>query len=212
MIISREIIDSGESLRMRQLILMAELSKKAGSCDLCQLYKYRERVVFGEGVVGKGLMVIGEGPGRDEDLSGRPFVGRAGKLLDAILESAGFTRKANVYIANIVKCRPPQNRAPLPEEREACLPYLLEQIRIVDPKIIILLGATALQGLVDAKAKISACRGRWILWENRHVMPTYHPAALLRNPNYKEDVWADIKLVIDKYREIVDPDHYSEYY
>jgi len=192
--------------------MMDTLARQAESCDLCQLFRHREQVVFGEGVIGKGLMVIGEGPGHEEDISGRPFVGRAGKLLDAILESAGFTRKANIYVANIVKCRPPGNRTPLPEEKDACLPYLMKQIQIVDPKIIILLGATALQGLIDPKAKIGACRGKWIELESRYYMPTYHPAALLRNPKYKEDVWEDIKQVIDKYRELVDPGHYSEYY
>ena len=197
---------------MDQLELMAELELKTGSCNLCKLRGQCTQVVFGEGVLGKGLMVIGEGPGQDEDRLGRPFVGRAGKLLDIILDSGGFSRATNTYIANIVKCRPPENRIPLPEEREACKPYLLEQIRLAEPKIILLLGATAIQGLVDEKAKIGASRGRWIIWQNIQVMPTYHPAALLRNPDLKILVWEDIKLVIDKYREIVDPDHYSEYH
>ena len=191
---------------------MAELKAKAEACALCQLRQQCQQVVFGDGVSGKGLMVIGEGPGQEEDLLGLPFVGRAGRLLDQILASGGFSRKINTYIANIVKCRPPGNRTPHPEEREACKPYLLEQIRIAEPKIVVLLGATALQGLIDPKAKIGASRGQWILWEGVQVMPTYHPAALLRNPNLKTVVWEDMKLVIDKYRELVDPGHFSEYH
>lgn len=197
---------------MAALEKIAELEQKTAHCRLCQLSGQRTQVVFGDGVPGKGLMVIGEGPGQDEDRLGKPFVGRAGKLLDLILESGGFSRQTNTYIANIVKCRPPGNRVPLPEEREACKPYLLEQIRLAEPKIIMLLGATALQGLIDSKAKIGASRGRWIEWEGVQVMPTYHPAALLRNPSLKAVVWEDLKLVIGRYRELADPGHYSEYY
>ncbi len=197
---------------MEQNMLMAQLQKRAEACQSCGLRKECRQVVFGEGILGKGLMVIGEGPGQEEDKLGRPFVGRAGRLLDMILESAGFSRERNTYVANIVKCRPPGNRTPLPVEREACLPYLQEQIRLVDPKIIILLGATALQGLVDPKAKISVSRGRFLEWQGIQVMPTYHPAALLRNPNLKALVWEDMKQVIDEYRKLVDPDHCSEYH
>jgi DNA polymerase len=197
---------------MTQNESMAELQQKAEKCSLCQLRQQCTQVVFGEGVLGKGLMVIGEGPGQEEDTLGRPFVGRAGKLLDLILDSGGFSRTTNTYIANIVKCRPPGNRAPLPEERDACKPFLLEQIQIAEPKIIILLGATAMQGMIDQKAKIGTSRGRWLEWEGIQIMPTYHPAALLRNPNLKITVWEDIKMVIDKYREIVDPAHSSEYH
>ncbi|MEA4891442.1 MAG: uracil-DNA glycosylase [Peptococcaceae bacterium] len=186
---------------------LEELRRQAEACHKCALRQGCLKVVFGEGIPNKGLMVIGEGPGQDEDRLGRPFVGRAGKLLDLILESGGFSRQTNTYVANIVKCRPPQNRVPLPEEREACLPYLLEQIQLADPRIILLLGATALQGLVDPKAKISASRGQWIQWQGRLLMPTYHPAALLRNPGLKAPVWEDVKLVVDKYRELVDPEH-----
>ena len=191
---------------------MAKLKDAVEACGLCQLRQGCRQTVFGEGPLGKGLMVIGEGPGQEEDATGRPFVGRAGKLLDLILASGGFSRQANTYVANIVKCRPPENRAPLPEEREACLPFLLEQIRFAEPKIVILLGATALQGLIDSKAKIGSSRGRWITWRGVQLMPTYHPAALLRNPSYKRVVWEDLKLVIDKYRELVDPEHFSEYH
>ena len=197
---------------MTQLEKMADLEQKTENCSLCQLSGHRSQVVFGEGVLGKGLMVVGEGPGQDEDKQGRPFVGRAGRLLDLILESGGFSRETNTYIANIVKCRPPGNRTPVPGEREACKPYLLEQIRLAEPKIMVLLGATAIQGLIDANAKIGASRGRWLDWQGIQIMPTYHPAALLRNPNLKAAVWEDMKMVIDKYRELVDPEHYCEYH
>lgn len=191
---------------------LAKLRQEAENCQRCSLRQGCSCVVFGEGIPEKGLMVIGEGPGGDEDRLGRPFVGRAGKLLDLILESGGFSRQKNTYVANIVKCRPPQNRTPLPEERNACLPFLLQQIQLVDPKIILLLGATALQGLVDPKAKISASRGQWLEWQGRLCMPTYHPAALLRNPGLKSLVWEDLKLVVNKYRELVDPRHVCEYH
>ncbi|MFB5085304.1 uracil-DNA glycosylase, partial [Symbiobacterium thermophilum] len=122
-----------------------------------------------------------------------------------------FDRKRNCYIANIVKCRPPGNRAPEPAERQACWPYLRAQIRLVRPKIIVLLGATALQGIIDPSARITRMRGQWIEREGIHFMPTYHPAALLRDPSKKKDVWNDMKQVIARYRELVDPNHYSPY-
>ena len=191
---------------------LEKLREDCLNCRGCELCQTRTNVVFGVGSGDAKLMFIGEGPGENEDLQGEPFVGRAGKLLDLILESGGFSRQTNTYVANIVKCRPPQNRVPLPEEREACLPWLNEQIRLADPKIIILLGATALQGLVDPKAKISASRGQWMEWQGRALMPTYHPAALLRNSGLKAAVWEDIKLVVDKYRELVDPNHPCEFH
>ena len=200
-----------EASGLRQAEL-SELRQRVESCAICQLRLQCAQVVFGEGPLGGGLMVIGEGPGQEEDRQGRPFVGRAGKLLDLILESGGFSRERNTYVANIVKCRPPENRTPFPDERKACLPYLQEQIRLAGPKIIILLGATALQGLIDPAAKISSCRGKWIEWHDVWVMPTYHPAALLRNPRLKADVWEDVKSVVDKFRELVDPDHHCEYH
>lgn len=188
-----------------------QLEKSAIGCTKCNLSKSRTQVVFGEGNVHAGIMLIGEGPGYYEDELGRPFVGPSGELLDKILGACGFTRWEHVYIANIVKCRPPQNREPLPEERQACLPYLKEQIRLIDPDIIVLLGATALKGLISADMKISEFRGKWIDWENRNVMPTYHPAALLRNPSLKKDSWEDFKNVVVKYRELVNPGHYCAF-
>lgn len=190
---------------------LEELRRQSLSCEKCNLSKSRTQVVFGEGNLYAGLMLIGEGPGYYEDQLGRPFVGPSGELLDKILGACGFTRWEHVYIANIVKCRPPQNREPLPEERNACLPYLREQIRLIDPKIIILLGATALKGLIDSSAKISLMRGQWIDWEGRFVMPTYHPSALLRNPALKRDAWEDFKQVVVKYRELINPAHYCAF-
>ena len=130
-----------------------------------------------------------------------------GQLLDKILSACGFNREEHVYIGNIVKCRPPDNRDPLPAERNSCLPWLFKQISAIRPQIIILLGATAVKGLIDPNAKITKLRGKWMEWEGFLVMPTFHPSALLRNPALKKDAWEDFKMVVQKYRELVDPDH-----
>ena len=191
---------------------LEDLRKAIDGCTQCELHKNRNHIVFGEGYEEARIMLIGEGPGFEEDKTGRPFVGRSGQLLDKILAVCNFSREKYVFIGNIVKCRPPENRAPFPEERQTCLPYLLKQIEIIDPPILILLGATAIQGLLDPKAKISKERGHWQRWNNRWVMPTYHPSALLRNPNLKKDSWEDFKEVIKKYRELVDPTHYCEHF
>lgn len=188
------------------------LTNEVRTCTRCELHKHRIQAVFGTGNPFAELMVIGEGPGEEEDKQGLPFVGKSGQLLDKILGAAGFSRQENVFIANIVKCRPPSNREPAPEERSACLPFLLLQIELIQPSIIILLGATALKGLIDPEAKISQIRGKWLEWNQFHVMPTYHPSALLRNPDLKKDVWEDMKQVVQKYREIVDPSHPCEYF
>lgn len=188
-----------------------KLKEEVLQCTHCALSQTRTHVVFGEGPPDADIFCIGEGPGRDEDLTGRPFVGRSGQLLDKILAACGFNRKEHVFIGNIVKCRPPNNRAPLPEERSMCLPYLLQQIELVNPKIIILLGATALNGLLDPKLKITQVRGNWIEWQGRWVMPVFHPSALLRNPNLKRPTWEDFKKVVTRYRELVNPEHSSPY-
>ena len=188
-----------------------KLKTEVLSCTKCQLSCTRKNVVFGEGNPDADVFLIGEGPGHEEDLTGRAFVGRSGQLLDKILAACGFNRKNHVFIGNILKCRPPGNRVPLPEERAACLPYLLKQIEIINPKIIILLGATALNGLVDPKLRITKVRGSWIKWNDRWTMPTFHPSALLRNPNLKKETWEDFKKVVLKYRELVDSEHYSKY-
>ena len=172
----------------------------------------RHNVIFGEGCHAAEIMLVGEAPGADEDRSGRPFTGKSGLLLDKILAACGFNRKDHVFISNIVRCRPPDNRVPTEDEAAACIPYLHEQIRIVDPKIIMPMGATAMKRLLgDNSMRITKVRGRWLQWHNRLVMPVYHPAALLRNPALKKDTWEDYKQVVLKYRELVDPAHHSDH-
>jgi DNA polymerase len=190
---------------------MDRLKEETLPCVLCSLRQGAKQVVFGEGNPSARIMIIGEGPGQEEDRLGRPFVGPAGQLLDKILAAGGFARMEHTYIANTVKCRPPGNRIPTPSERAVCLTYLRRQIEIVDPVIILLLGATALQGLVKPDGRISRDRGQWILWENRWVMPTYHPAALLRDASLKRPVWDDVKLLVARYREMADANHASQY-
>jgi len=187
------------------------LKTEVSNCTKCSLSGTRNKVVFGGGNPDAEIFVIAEGPGYEEDLQGIPFVGKSGKLLDKIFAACGFTREKHVYISNIVKCHPPGNRAPSKPEQDACLPYLIQQIDLVDPKIIILLGATALKGLIDPNLKITKIRGEWIDWNNRLVMPVFHPSALLRNPDLKRPTWEDFKKIVLKYRELVDPEHYSKY-
>lgn len=189
--------------------VFSDMSSQVSACTRCRLHEGRTHAVFGMGNPYAEIMLIGEGPGRDEDLQGLPFVGKSGQLLDKILAACGFTREEHVYIGNIVKCRPPNNRDPLPEERNACLPWLFQQISHIRPKILILLGGTAVKGLIDPDARITRLRGKWMDWEGFWVMPTYHPSALLRNPALKKEAWEDFKQVVIKYRELVDPDHQS---
>ena len=180
------------------------------NCTACSLHKTRNHAIWGEGNFNAEIMVIGEAPGADEDRIGRPFVGKSGQLLDKIIAACGFTREQHIFISNIVKCRPPANRVPSEEEVKACFPILLKQIELVNPKIIIPLGATALKRLFnDQNLKITRLRGEWMQWQNRLVMPVYHPSALLRNPALKRDSWEDFKKVVFKYRELVDSNHYS---
>lgn len=190
---------------------MDQLKDEASQCARCALRQGARQVVFGEGNPSARIMVVGEGPGQEEDRLGRPFVGPAGQLLDKILAAGGFARMEHTYIANIVKCRPPGNRIPTPSERADCLPLLHRQIEIADPAVILLLGATALQGLVKPEGRISRDRGQWILWNDRWVMPTYHPAALLRDASLKRPVWEDVKLLVARYRETADAGHVSQY-
>jgi len=190
---------------------LKDLKSEVLSCTKCPLHKTKTNAVFGNGNPDAELMIIAEAPGYYEDQSGIVFQGKSGKLLDKILAAGGFDRNRHIYISNIVKCRPPSNRAPNKIEKDACLPYLYEQIELIDPEIIILLGATALKGLIDPYAKITQVRGQWINWNGRLVIPTFHPSALLRNPDLKRPVWEDIKKIVAKYRELVDPEHYSVY-
>ncbi|OFX83609.1 MAG: uracil-DNA glycosylase [Bacteroidetes bacterium GWF2_33_16] len=188
---------------------LEQLKAEVTECTRCALSQKRTNVVFGEGSPNAKIMCIGEGPGYYEDQMGRPFVGKSGELLDKILGVCGFNRTEHVYIANIVKCRPPENRDPLPEERTTCLPYLLKQIEIIQPTILVLLGATALKGLIDPSAKITQVRGTWLIWNGYKVMPTFHPSALLRNEQLKRPAWEDFKKVVTKYRELVNSNHFS---
>jgi len=179
------------------------------SCTKCSLSQTRNNVIFGEGNTSGGIFIIGEAPGRDEDIQGRPFVGKSGQLLDKILAACGFTRSQHVFISNIVKCRPPDNRTPSPQEAAACMPWLLKQIELINPGILILLGATALKYMAGNELKISRERGNWLMLDGRLAMPVYHPAALLRDPSLKRDTLEDYKKIVLKYRELIDPNHIS---
>lgn len=177
---------------------LEKIKKELGDdCMRCKLHKGRHRVVFGEGNPKAELMFIGEAPGRDEDLQGKPFVGRAGQLLTKIIEAMKLKR-SDVYITNVVKCRPPENRAPQPDEVDACEGFLFRQINVIKPRIIVCLGSVACQNLLKTEKKISGIRGQWQDWNGIQVMPTYHPAYLLRNPEAKKEVWNDMKKVMEE--------------
>jgi DNA polymerase len=171
---------------------MEELRQTILKCHLCQLCKSRKNTVFGEGNTKAKLMFVGEGPGASEDATGRPFVGQAGQLLTKIIENVLELKKSDVYIANIVKCRPPQNRAPTYEEANICREYLLKQIEIINPDIIVALGSTSFRYLTDDETPISKVRGEMIQYKNVKLIPTFHPSFLLRNPSAKKDVWKDM--------------------
>jgi len=190
---------------------LSQMDREVQECTRCELYLKRTQAVLGGGNPFSELILIGEGPGEEEDRQGVPFVGKSGQLLDKILAAAGFSKEENVYITNIVKCRPPGNREPNPEERAACLPFLMRQIELIQPGIIVLLGSTALKALINPEGRITKMRGKWITWNGIQVIPTYHPSALLRNPDLKKDVWEDFKSVVQKYREEIDPHHHSNY-
>ncbi len=180
-----------------EAVSLTELQTSCLNCSRCGLRSGCNNIVFGEGDPKARLMFIGEGPGADEDRLGRPFVGKAGQLLDKIIAAIGSSRE-EVYIANIVKCRPPGNRVPKKEEAEQCMPWLYRQIEFIKPEVIVLLGSTALQNLIDPSARITKCRGNWLKSRSGiKIMPTYHPAALLRDPSKKADVWHDMKMVRD---------------
>jgi DNA polymerase len=175
---------------------LASLSKLLEGCPRCKLSKSRTNIVFGQGNPKAELMFVGEAPGRDEDEQGLAFVGRAGQLLTKIIEAMGYKRD-DVFIANVLKCRPPNNRNPEPDEVAACRPFLEEQIRLIAPKVIVTLGTFAAQALLETDESIGRLRGRWRTARGVRVMPTFHPAFLLRSPERKKDVWEDMKLVRD---------------
>jgi len=197
-----------------------EIEKIASTCTKCQLSKGRTKVVFGNGPVPCDLMLIGEGPGAEEDIQGLPFVGRAGQLLTQILASVGINRPDDIYITNTVKCRPPDNRAPLATEQEACAPYLEAQIKFVKPKIILLAGSPAVKAILKTDEPITTIRGKWLKLQGTEisVMPIFHPAYLLRNPSKEKgkpkwQTWQDIQEVknaLEYFRKVAELSKESE--
>jgi uracil-DNA glycosylase len=186
---------------------ITELAQHCNQCHRCGLGENRTHAVVGRGHLQAPIMVIGEAPGQSEDETGLPFVGRSGQLLEKILASVNLSTEHDVYICNINKCRPPNNRVPTPDEMAACIPYLLEQIRLVDPKIILLTGATAVKGITGDKRGITKIRGQWIEWSGRWCMPIFHPSYLLRNPSKEVGkpkwlMWQDVQTVRAKLDEI----------
>ncbi|MBE9111479.1 uracil-DNA glycosylase [Nodosilinea sp. LEGE 07298] len=186
---------------------LATLGTHCRGCLRCDLSETRTHAVVSRGSSTAPVFIIGEGPGQQEDEQGLPFVGKSGQLLEKILASVRFDTEKEVYISNIVKCRPPENRVPTTAEIAACKGYLLEQIRMVDPKIILLTGATAVKGLLGIKSGISKIRGEWMEWEGRLCMPIFHPAYLLRNPSRDKGspkwlMWQDIQAVRAKVDEL----------
>ncbi|MCL1469778.1 uracil-DNA glycosylase [Argonema antarcticum] len=184
-----------------------QLANHCNKCDRCRLGDTRIHAVVGRGNPQAPIMIVGEAPGQNEDETGLPFVGKAGQLLEKILAAVGLSSEKDVYICNVNNCRPPNNRVPKPDEIAACKPYLLEQIRLVNPKIILLTGATAVKGLTGDKRGITKIRGTWMEWEGRLCMPILHPAYLLRNPSKESGspkwlMWQDIQAVRAKLDEL----------
>ncbi len=190
--------DNSKPLQAKSL---EELRAAIGDCQRCKLCSGRTHLVFGVGNPKAKLMFVGEGPGRDEDLQGEPFVGRAGQLLTDIITKGMGLKREDVNIANVVKCRPPENRNPEPDEVAACEPFLKKQIDLIRPKIIVGLGKFAVQTLLQSKVPITKVRGNWHSYHGIKLMPTFHPAYLLRNPADKKLVWEDIKKVIKELRD-----------
>ncbi len=187
---------------------LEEISHHCNQCHRCELGNYRTHAVIGRGNPQAPIMIIGEAPGQNEDEQGLPFVGRSGQLLDKILASVGLSTQQEVYISNAIRCRPPSNRTPNASELEACKPYLLEQIRLVNPKIILLTGATSVKSILGDKRGITKIRGQWMTWNERLCMPIFHPAYLLRNPSREKGkpkwlMWEDIQAVRRKYDELM---------
>jgi len=186
--ISKTLPDSGETVE--------EIRLDVGNCTRCPLHEGRTKIVHSTGNLQADLMIIGEAPGADEDAKGEPFVGRAGQLLNKIIEAIGMKRE-DVFIGNINRCRPPGNRAPVPNETAACKPFLLREIAVVKPKVIVVLGNTAMKNLLDTKEGITKLRGIFQDYYGVKVMPTFHPAYLLRDPSKKREVWEDMKKIRD---------------
>ncbi len=188
---ARAYLEGGAS----QPISLEDLRKDIGDCRRCKLHEERNLLVFGEGSSKARLVFVGEGPGREEDLEGRPFVGEAGRLLTRIIEAMGLSRES-VYICNVVKCRPPKNRDPEGDEIESCLPFLKRQLNLIQPDVICALGRVAAQTLLGKEFRITRERGKWHSFMDIPMMPTFHPAYLLRNPTAKREVWEDIQEIM----------------
>lgn len=187
---------------------LEQLAQHCNQCQRCGLAEGRKNVVVSRGNPNASIMIVGEGPGEQEDEQGLPFVGKSGQLLDKVLASVRLDTQNDVYICNVVKCRPPGNRDPRAGEMAACVPYLREQVRLVDPKIILLTGGIALKGLLGIKEGITKVRGNWMEWEGRYCMPIFHPAYLLRNPSKDKGkpkwlMWQDIQAIRKKLDELV---------
>ena len=185
-----------ETTPVSQASGLAAVREELGDCVRCKLHKGRKNIVFGEGDPNATIVFVGEGPGQEEDVQGRPFVGAAGQLLTDIIVKGMQLKRQDVYICNIVKCRPPGNRNPEPDEIEACEPFLIKQLQAINPKIIIGLGNVAVKTLLKTKEGITSLRGNWKTYQGIPLMPTFHPAYLLRTPSDKKLVWEDIKKVI----------------
>ncbi|MGE5676690.1 MAG: uracil-DNA glycosylase [Pseudomonadota bacterium] len=191
------------------MLTMDELSSVISSCTKCRLHQNRTNTVPGEGNHKSRIMFIGEAPGADEDRLGRPFVGKAGQLLDKALNALDFSRDKNFYICNICKCRPEGNRTPEEDEAEACLPYLRNQVAVIKPRIIVCLGATSARYIIDRQARITSIRGQWFERKGYSIMATFHPTALLRDESKKKLFWEDLKKVKEKYDGIISEENKS---
>jgi DNA polymerase len=194
----RETAKTATSTQVGQPMTLEAIREEIGDCTRCKLHRGRKNIVFGEGAPKAVIVFVGEGPGFEEDQQGRPFVGEAGQLLTDIIEKGMKIKRAEVYICNIVKCRPPGNRNPEPDEVETCIGFVKKQIRAINPKVIVTLGNVPTQNLLGTKQGITKIRGTWQTYEGIPVMPTFHPAYLLRSPGEKGKVWQDIKLVLEK--------------
>jgi uracil-DNA glycosylase len=193
---SESLFDSVDKVVDKSLV---QIREDLGECTRCKLHRTRHTIVFGDGNPKAELVFVGEGPGADEDAQGLPFVGRAGKLLTQMIEAMGLQRK-DVYICNVVKCRPPENRQPEEDEVKACSPFLFRQIDFIAPKVVVCLGATAAKTLLQTNRGITQFRGEWLEFRGRKLMCTYHPAYLLRNPPAKSEVWKDLQKVMAELR------------
>jgi DNA polymerase len=191
----RALFDSRLSVIQDKPAALKVIREDIGDCTRCRLHKGRTKLVFGVGNVNADLMFVGEGPGADEDAQGEPFVGRAGQLLNNMITAMGLKRE-DVYIANVVKCRPPGNRTPEKDECDVCSPFLLRQIEVIQPKVIVALGAVAAKNLLAVNDSMANLRGRWYDFKDSRLLVTYHPAYLLRDPRQKKEAWKDLQMVM----------------